>query len=204
MLSKVSRNKGVYIPTILNDIFFTFDHNQSPPEYFTFGWTGSNSTIKYLENIIPHFDKLYKSRQDFRLIYMTSTPSSLIDTKPYSRFVQWNKSEEIDFIDSISCGIMPLDNNNWEKGKCGFKLLQYLSRGKIALADYTDVNSHILNNISNSDIVTNSWFHSLNSTLSVNNLFFNKSNSNYVKDNFSIDSYKNELFSLFIHPSNKI
>ena len=36
--------------------------------------------------------------------------------------IKWSKESEIEDLLSIDIGIMPLKNNNWEKGKCGLKV----------------------------------------------------------------------------------
>ena len=56
---------------------------------------------------------------------MSNSKSSVLESRKYTFFQKWDISSEIQFIDDIDFGIMPLDQTDWEKGKCGFKLLQY-------------------------------------------------------------------------------
>ncbi|MER3472336.1 MAG: group 1 glycosyl transferase, partial [Chitinophagaceae bacterium] len=44
----------------------------------------------------------------------------------------------------INIGIMPLEHDAWSKGKCGFKLIQYLSLGIPAVASPVGVNKTII------------------------------------------------------------
>ena len=193
---KVNLEKAIVIPTSLNKPFFEnlkFKRNKK----INFGWTGSNSTLKYLEQIICEFDKLEQSGLNFRLSYMTSSKSSILEKRKYTFFQKWSISSEIQFIDDIDFGIMPLANTDWEKGKCGFKLLQYLSRGKFSIADMTDVNKKILED-GRGLIVKKNWFESM-MFVSKNIKSNNKSSVDFIKNNFSIESnskkYKKILFN---------
>lgn len=194
--NKVNLKKAIVIPTCLNKSFFgsiEFKKNT----IVNFGWTGSNSTLKYLEQIIGEFDKLEQSGLNFRLSYMSNSKSSVLESRKYTFFQKWDILSEIQFIDDIDFGIMPLDQTDWEKGKCGFKLLQYLSRGKYSIADMTNVNKKILED-GRGLIIKNNWFESL--MFASKNIKSNKKSSvNFIKNNFSIKSnskiYSKILFS---------
>ena len=198
LLKTVNNNKCVYIPTLLDDRFFTSHEKSKKSDHFIFGWTGSDSTLKYLEDIIYYFDLLYNEDNRFKLYYMTSSKSKLLENKVYSNFVKWSPDNEIPFVDSINCGIMPLNSTTWEKGKCGFKILQYLSRGKVVIADYTDVNRKLLIN-DNGFLVDENWLISLKTILSSNHEFIDLKKSEFIKSNYSIHTYEKELHNLFIH-----
>lgn len=194
--NKVNSKKAIVIPTCLNETFFKKVKNNNNSTV-NFGWTGSNSTLKYLEQIIDDFDKLEKSGIRFRLFYMSSSKSIILEKRKYTFFQKWSISSEIQFIDEIDFGIMPLANTDWEKGKCGFKLLQYLSRGKYSIADMTDVNKKILEN-DRGLIIKNNWLESL-IYVSKNIKSNNKSSIDFIKNNFSVESkskiYNKILFS---------
>jgi glycosyltransferase involved in cell wall biosynthesis len=60
------------------------------------------------------------------------------------RFVRWDKNKEIEQINEFDIGIMPLQMNEWSKGKCGMKLLQYMSLGIPSVSTPVGVNSTIV------------------------------------------------------------
>ena len=39
----------------------------------------------------------------------------------------WFENTEVNKLDAIDVGIMPLPDEPWERGKCGYKLIQYIS-----------------------------------------------------------------------------
>ena len=59
-------------------------------------------------------------------------------------FIKWNKSSEIKDLAKIHIGIMPLEEDIWSKGKCGFKALQYMALQIPTVASPVGVNSTII------------------------------------------------------------
>jgi glycosyltransferase involved in cell wall biosynthesis len=70
-------------------------------------------------------------------------------------FKKWNKSTEIADLAQIHIGVMPLTQSDWAAGKCGFKALQYMSLGAVAVVSPVGVNSKIIQNEKNGFIVSN-------------------------------------------------
>ena len=56
----------------------------------------------------------------------------------------WNEDDEVNEINNFDVGIMPLPDSPWERGKCGFKLIQYMACGLPVIASPIGVNSTIV------------------------------------------------------------
>ena len=105
------------------------------------GWTGSHSTLKYLELIVPVLEKL-EQEYDFEFLVICNQ-KPLFSLKSM-RFIKWSEATEIEDLLQMDIGIMPLYADAWSEGKCGFKLIQYLSLGMPAIASPVGINKTII------------------------------------------------------------
>jgi glycosyltransferase involved in cell wall biosynthesis len=60
------------------------------------------------------------------------------------RYVPWSPAAEAGFLASITLGVMPLDDGPWERGKCSFKMLQYLAAGRPCVVSPVGMNREVL------------------------------------------------------------
>jgi glycosyltransferase involved in cell wall biosynthesis len=58
-------------------------------------------------------------------------------------FYNWSEKDELVFLNNIDLGIMPLDDNPFNRGKCGFKLIQYMAMGKPTISSPLEANVKI-------------------------------------------------------------
>ncbi len=105
------------------------------------GWTGSHSTLSYLNKIIPVIKKLQEDLPFTFLVIADKKPD--LPLEKY-QFLQWSEETEIEDLLNMDIGVMPLQADEWSEGKCGFKLIQYLSLGIPAIADPVGVNKTII------------------------------------------------------------
>lgn len=140
------------IPTTIDMLHY---HNQTidyTKTKITIGWTGSHTTISYLNTILPVIKRL-EQKYDFEFVVI-SNKNPNFDLKSFV-FKQWAKNTEITDLLSFSIGIMPLKNDPWSKGKCGFKALQYMSLGIPTIASPIGVNAEIIKQAENGYLAQN-------------------------------------------------
>jgi len=105
------------------------------------GWIGSPATVHYLRVLGPVLQVL-ASRHDFELVCvgggMFPLPGVQADFRP------WSADTEAEEIRRFDIGIMPLTDGEWERGKCGYKLIQYMACGVPVLGSRVGANSHIV------------------------------------------------------------
>ncbi|WP_205499633.1 glycosyltransferase [Rufibacter psychrotolerans] len=124
------------------------------------GWTGTHSTMKYLDPIIPILKNLEeKYAFDFKVI--SNQPPSF--TLKSMVFTVWNKESEIQDLLSFNVGLMPLEDDQWAKGKCAFKALQYMALGIPALVSPVGMNTEVVDDGVNGFICykQEDWYRSL-------------------------------------------
>lgn len=125
-------NKNVFeIPTSID--FSRYENaakSSNVANKFIIGWIGSKTTSINLIPLIPVFKELsLKSiHYELRFIGFDTELENKFKGLPI-RFIKWSKSIEIKEIANFSLGIMPLDDNDFNRGKCAFKLIQYMASG---------------------------------------------------------------------------
>jgi glycosyltransferase involved in cell wall biosynthesis len=131
----------IVIPTVVdtNTKFVPVNHRVNDPVMI--GWTGSHSTLAYLERFEPVLKELRKSYSFNLVVIADRKPNfSALDYE----FVKWSEESEINALQKIDIGIMPLPDDEWTKGKCGFKAIQYMSLSKPAVVSAVGVNVEIV------------------------------------------------------------
>ena len=111
-------------------------------EKLIIGWVGSAATVKYLDIAIPALRALSKEHPiQLRVIGAEFSAAGIdVDCRP------WSEIEEVHQIQQFDIGIMPLADSPWERGKCGYKLIQYMACGVPVIASPVGVNEVIVEN----------------------------------------------------------
>ena len=154
-------NSNVHIiPTTIDTIGM---HNQTidyERKRLTIGWTGSHSTMHYIDMIVPVLQKL-EEKYDFDFLVISDRkPTFELKSLVYCK---WDKINEIDDLAKIDIGVMPLQNNQWSEGKCAFKGLQYMSLGIPTVMSPVGVNKTLIQHNENGFLVNSEeeWYDTL-------------------------------------------
>jgi glycosyltransferase involved in cell wall biosynthesis len=105
------------------------------------GWTGTLTTAKYLTFLVPILETLAKEFSFVFHVISNEAPQLGLENL---RFIKWNKGTEMEDLLSFDVGVMPLSDDQWAKGKCGFKALQYMALGIPTIASPVGMNSEIV------------------------------------------------------------
>ena len=162
------------------------------------GWTGTHSTLPYLKILVAVIQKLEKEF-DFTFLVISNQPPEL--SLKSVDYLPWNIETEIPDLMKMDIGVMPLLENQWSKGKCGFKVLQYLSLGIPALASPVGVNSKIVRQGENGFLCENEddWYENLKKLLQDGNLRkkLGKQGRKHIILNYSVIFNQDNFMHLF-------
>ena len=188
------------IPTSIDERKYVESTPIKSDNKFVIGWVGSNSTSKYILEIIPVLRKFSQNYPcEIRLIGFNKDLRKYLEGIPI-KFVDWEEKTEIEEISKISVGIMPLLNDQWSRGKCGFKLIQYMGCAKPTISTPLEANVKINRNGSNLHADNKEeWYNALEE-IYLNQERFQKvgrENKLIVSDCYSIQANYQKYLDLF-------
>ena len=159
-LEKFVKQYNLNVVTILA----TYNTNLATPknhilkEKTTIGWTGTHSTIKYLDIVAPALSAISKIRNiEFLVICNAPYQHPNIEV----RNIVWTSKNELDDLKQIDIGLYPLEKEEWVLGKSGNKALAYMNVGIPCIATDFGTNSLVIqHNIDGFlvDNTTQAWY----------------------------------------------
>ncbi|HIP31674.1 MAG TPA: glycosyltransferase [Crocinitomicaceae bacterium] len=171
------------------------NHSHSP---VNIGWTGSHTTMSYLDSLIPILQELEKEHHLTFTIISNEKPDYDLQSL---QFIKWKKETEIEDLSSINIGVMPLTDSEWAKGKCGFKALQYMALGIPALVSPVGVNTEVIEDGKNGYLCATSeeWKEKLSLLLNNQQLREQIGKEGYktVRTKYSVEANRDNYQKLF-------
>jgi glycosyltransferase involved in cell wall biosynthesis len=131
----------VVVPTTIDPSIHNNAWVAYPINPWVIGWTGTHTTVHYLLPLVPVLEQL---AQEIPFVFRVISNEPPAFDVPNLEFIPWKKSTEIEDLAKFSVGVMPLSDDDWSKGKCGFKALQYMALGIPTVASNVGVNVEII------------------------------------------------------------
>jgi len=132
-------------PTVVNTDYYKPVAARKPGPV-RIGWSGSNSTA---QNCLPLLEKpicdLARSEQ-FEFVVISNSDPHINWKGVQTRYIPWNADTEVEGLQELDLGLMPLHDEPFERGKCGLKAIQYMGVGLPALVSPVGVNRQIVSN----------------------------------------------------------
>lgn len=136
-------NNVKVVPTTIDTDNFKRKQVVKPEGKICIGWTGSSTTVKHLKQAKPVLRRI-KEKFGERVYFMMISDMPMIDEDLQIKFCRWRKETETDDLSLADIGIMPLPDDEWAKGKCGFKGLQYMALEIPSVMSPVGVNNDII------------------------------------------------------------
>jgi glycosyltransferase involved in cell wall biosynthesis len=131
-----------YFPTVVDIDRYLPINETRDSEVFTVGWIGSPSTATYLKELIGPLSDLGKEGA-VRLIVIGGKAPKIPKVSVIEH--EWNEHTELDLINTFDVGVMPLPDDDWARGKCAFKLIQYMACAVPVIASPVGANIDVVN-----------------------------------------------------------
>lgn len=133
------RSECELIPTVID--LQRYHVKQQHPFNFIIGWIGTSQNLVFLDQVTQPLKVLRQEFPQLKLLVICDKPYELDDmviNKP------WGKKTEIDDMLLVDIGIMPLSDDEWTRGKCSFKAIQYMALGIPAILSPVGMNAEII------------------------------------------------------------
>ena len=137
------------------------------------GWIGGNHNLHYLDMLVEQLNRLAVDYK-FKFVVVAGRDYENKEAKFKIENQKWSLDSEKDLIRSFDVGLMPIEDNLVGRGKCGFKLLQYMGLGVVGVATNVTVNGEIIEDGKNGFLVkpdNSNWYEVLKKVLDSRNEF---------------------------------
>lgn len=145
-LGDYARNSGAArvetVPTVVDLDAYQVRLGSADESSLRVGWIGTPQTWKALANPIHKvLDPLLRKKA---ALFRAVGAGMNGDTNGTLEILPWSEDNEVTLIKSMDIGVMPLPDTPWTRGKCGYKLIQYMACGLPVVASPVGVNKDIV------------------------------------------------------------
>jgi glycosyltransferase involved in cell wall biosynthesis len=130
------------IPTCVDTTQFTPTAEAGAPHEPVVGWIGSPTTAGYIRTLVDVFARVRREHAfSLRISGIGEppvVPGVVVDNAP------WSLEREVALFNTCDIGVYPLADDEWSKGKCGFKAIEFMACGVPVVASAVGVNREII------------------------------------------------------------
>lgn len=135
--------RTILIPTVVNTNYYR-ESKQSSNEPIRIGWSGSASTNKVCLPLLKETMVVLSKELNFQFVVISNEDPSINWEGVQYEFIRWTADKEVEQLQTFDLGLMPLNDTEFERGKCGLKAIQYMALGIPALVSPVGVNAEIV------------------------------------------------------------
>ncbi|MBT8763332.1 glycosyltransferase [Desulfohalobiaceae bacterium Ax17] len=143
-LKKYTKTKIKILPTPYEPPTLNRDKKEFTLSKINILWIGTKYNLNYLKIWENSLAKL-QCKFNFNIIICSNLDNINNDYFKFKfLYHKWSIITEEKLLKECHIGLMPLPNNEYTKGKCGFKLIQYMANGLIGIASNVGFNNELI------------------------------------------------------------
>jgi glycosyltransferase involved in cell wall biosynthesis len=136
------KKRVVLIPTSIDTSVYPKKKAVSEGRPPVLGWIGTKGNLRFLKELEPVFEEIGRR---FPGVSLKIVSNDFYDSTSLPVIKkEWRLEEENEDLVSFDIGLMPLRNDLWSNGKCGLKIVQYLSVGVPVVCTPVGINCDIV------------------------------------------------------------
>jgi glycosyltransferase involved in cell wall biosynthesis len=131
------------VPTTIDTEQYVPGAHSERREPLTIGWSGSITTMEHFKPFVPVLKRLKERLGERVRVELIGDPTY---REPDLGIVgrAWSAETEVEDLKRFDIGVMPLPDDEWSRGKCGLKGLQYMALAIPTVMSPVGVNSKII------------------------------------------------------------
>jgi glycosyltransferase involved in cell wall biosynthesis len=130
------------LPTVVDTGIFRPDPARRDPGRLTIGWIGTPRGTSYLHPLLPAMQNVSQTCPNARFVFVGAEPFDCggLDVS----FPAWQLDREVADVQSFDIGLMPVTDDAEGRGKCGFKIIEYMAAGAAVVCSPVGANRDIV------------------------------------------------------------
>ena len=130
------------VPTSVDTTIFSPVARTPDPRGLVLGWIGSPTTATYIQSLAPVLRRVSDTEPFVMCISGSGSPISMDGVQVEN--LPWSLDREVELFRTCDIGVYPLPDDEWSKGKCGFKAIEFMACGIPVVAAAVGVNREII------------------------------------------------------------